>query len=272
MATDEIAAQTGQYVLANGINIYYEVHGDGSPLLLLHGGIVNLSMWTSHIPIFAEHFRVFALDSRGHGRTKNPVDTLSYRLLADDVAAFIHALGLDQPAICGYSDGGQIALEMGMHYPHLASAYVIAGAAHRWTDVYFAWTKALGMERRGVVNLEHFERNQAGLLATIRQQQDAVQGHDYWKIYLQQLSMMWLDPLHYTANDLQRLIAPTLLMGGDRDPFLPAELAVELYRFIPHAELALLPGADHSFPFVQADLFRQLTVNFLVRQQIPTVS
>jgi pimeloyl-ACP methyl ester carboxylesterase len=234
MATDQIAAQIGQYVQANGLSIYYEIHGDGSPLLLLHGGIVNLSMWTSHIPTFAQQFRVIALDSRGHGRTKNPADTLSYRLLADDVAAFIQALGLDQPAIRGYSDGGQIALELGMHYPHLASAYVIGGAAHRWTDSYFAWTKALGMERRGVVYLEHIEQNHAGLIATIRQHQDAFQGSEYWKIYLRQLSMMWLDPLQYTADDLQRLIAPTLLVGGDRDDtFLPAELAVELYRYHP---------------------------------------
>src|SRR5262245_9420698 len=170
-------------------------------------------MWASHIPTFAQQFRVIALDSRGHGRTKNPADTLSYRLLADDVAAFIQALGLDKPAICGYSDGGQIALELGMHYPHLASAYVIAGAAHRWTDRYFAWTKALGMERRGVVNLEHVEQNHTSLIATIRQHQDAFQGPEYWKIYLRQLSMMWLDPLQYTADDLQRLMAPTLLVG-----------------------------------------------------------
>ena len=106
------AAQPGKYAQANGIEIYYEETGSGQPLVLLHGGTVTLKSWEKQIPSFAHHFRVIALDSRGHGRTKNPLETMSYRLLADDVAAFIRALELDRPLVCGYSDGGQIALEM----------------------------------------------------------------------------------------------------------------------------------------------------------------
>ena len=100
---------------ANGINIYVEQSGSGEPLLLLHAGTLNLNSWENHIPIFAQHYTVIAPDSRGHGRTKNPLDTMSYRMLADDMAAFIRALGLDRPLICGYSDGGQIGLEMRQH-------------------------------------------------------------------------------------------------------------------------------------------------------------
>ena len=102
------SSQQGRYVQANGLDIYYEEYGNGEPLLLIHGGIVNHTMWEKHIPIFAQHFRVIAPDSRGHGRTKNTIDTMSYRLLADDMVAFIHALGLQQPLVCGYTVNGEI--------------------------------------------------------------------------------------------------------------------------------------------------------------------
>jgi pimeloyl-ACP methyl ester carboxylesterase len=108
----------GAYIEANGLRVYYEVCGEGEPLLLIHGGTATSQSWTSHLPAFTEHFRVFAPDSRGHGRTDNP---------ADDVAALIKALGLQRPLVLGYSDGGQIALELGMRYPGLARALVLGG-------------------------------------------------------------------------------------------------------------------------------------------------
>src|SRR4026209_1320768 len=107
----------GSYVKANGLNMYYEEYGSGEPLVLLHGGMRTGKNFEHLIPAFSKHFRVIAPDSRGHGRTDNPSGEFSYRLMADDMAAFIDALKLNQPSICGWSDGGQIALELGMHYP-----------------------------------------------------------------------------------------------------------------------------------------------------------
>src|SRR5688572_30745522 len=107
------------------------------------------------------------------------------------MVALIQALGLDKPAICGYSDGGQIALEMAIHYPRLASAYVIAAASHRWTAAYHAWTQALGLAQPGVVDFNYIEQNQADLIADLRQRQDAFQGDGYWQTYLRHISMMW---------------------------------------------------------------------------------
>jgi len=259
-------APLGHYTHTNGISIYYESYGRGVPLLLLHGGTGNRSMWNPYIPTFAQHFHVVAPDSRGHGRTKNVADTLSYRLLADDMAALIQALQLEKPAVCGYSDGGQIALELAIHYPHLASAYVIAGAGHRWSEGYLAWAKALGMERQGVVDVDRVEQHHPDLIAALRERQDTFQGADYWKTYLRQISMLWLEPVHYTAEDLQHIAVPTLIVSGDRDEtFLPVEIAGELYRRIPQAELAVLPGSGHDFPFEAVELFSQVTLNFLLR-------
>jgi pimeloyl-ACP methyl ester carboxylesterase len=123
-----ISPQPGHYVNANGLDVYYEEVDAGAPLILLHGGTVTSARWQPQLPAFARHFRVITPDSRGHGRTNNPAGVLSYRLMADDMAALVQALGLDAPLICGYSDGGQIALEIGMRYPDLAAALVVGGA------------------------------------------------------------------------------------------------------------------------------------------------
>ena len=106
-------------IRANGLEIHYRELGQGPPLVLLHGGTLTSGSWASHLPIFAERFRVLAPDSRGHGKTRNPAGHLSYRQMADDIAAFIEALGLEKPMVLGYSDGGQVALELGLHYPEL---------------------------------------------------------------------------------------------------------------------------------------------------------
>ena len=121
-------AYTGSYVSANGLHVYYDEYGQGEPLILLHGGTLSSQMWQAQIPTFSAHFRVLIPDSRGHGRTDNPSGTFSYRLLADDFAAFVEAFGLHRPLIYGYSDGGQIALELGMRYPTLAQALVVCAA------------------------------------------------------------------------------------------------------------------------------------------------
>ena len=96
----------GSYVCANGLNIYYEQHGSGEPLLLLHGGTGTCRWWDAHVALLAEHFQVFALDSRGHGKTDNPTGKFSYHAMGDDVAAFIQKLHLEQPLLVGFSDAG----------------------------------------------------------------------------------------------------------------------------------------------------------------------
>jgi pimeloyl-ACP methyl ester carboxylesterase len=134
---------TGAYADANGLRVYYEVHGEGEPLMLLHGGTATSQSWASHLPAFTEHFRVFAPDSRGHGRTDNPTGELGYREMAEDIAALIDALDLRRPLVLGYSDGGQIALELGIRYPGLAGALVLGGTQFRFSEAYLRDARTL---------------------------------------------------------------------------------------------------------------------------------
>jgi pimeloyl-ACP methyl ester carboxylesterase len=80
-------APAGTHIEANGLRVYYEVHGEGKPLLLIHGTTTSQA-WASHLPALAEHFRIFTTDSRGHGSTGYPTGELGYRVMADNVAAF----------------------------------------------------------------------------------------------------------------------------------------------------------------------------------------
>ena len=131
---DSNISPQGRYVQANGLNMYYEECGHGQPLILLHGGTETSQMWQPFLSSLAPHFRVIAPDSRAHGRTNNPNGELSYQLMADDVVAFIQALHLTKPLVFGYSDGGQIALEIGMRYPHLTAALILGAAWYEFTE------------------------------------------------------------------------------------------------------------------------------------------
>ena len=255
----------GRYVRANGLDVYYEEHGQGVPLLLIHGGVLTTGSWQPYIEAFAAHFRVITPDSRGHGRTANPTGSMSFALLADDVAALAQALGLDKPLIFGYSDGGQVALEIGMRYPDLPRALVIGGAHLELTDGSRNWVRTiLGDPQSPDVDFERFERENPDFAAELRRDH----GDEGWKALLKNIKPMWNATLDYTPDDFARIVAPTLVLLGDRDEFVPVEDAVEIYRLLPTAEIAVIPAADHTnliFSRARVALAQPLIVDFLLR-------
>ena len=259
------SSQNGQYIKANGLNIYYEEFGDGEPLIVLHGGMGIGKNFEPLIPAFSEQFRVITPDSRGHGRTDNPSGELSYRLMADDMAALINALKLDQPLICGWSDGGQIALELGMHYPELIRGMVAGAVWYKFSQQYQTMLMTMGFESPGLVNMVRLKQALSQLADMWQSWHSAIHEPDHWEILLTQISTMWWTPLGYTAEDFQKIKTPTLIMTGDRDPLIPIEEAIEMYRFIPGSELAVVPNADHSLPRSRAELFTTLVLDFLIR-------
>jgi len=255
----------GRYAEANGLRIYYEEYGAGEPLVLLHRGIAVGHIWEPYLTYFAERYRVIMPDSRGHGRTANPGGWLSYQLMADDIAALIQALGLRQALVCGYSDGGNTALELGMRYPGLARALVIGGAAHKFSDIYANWLTEFGIHGPGVVDLEYIRRTFPAYVEKW-QARHSPQGADHWESLLRQLSVMWWTPLHYTADDLAQIRVPALIITGDRDETMPLEDTIEMYRLIRGAELAVVPGADHLAVVDRVDQFAPTVTGFFERQ------
>jgi len=261
--TGVISSQKGQYVQVNGMNMYFEEYGSGKPLILLHGGTVSSQMWQPYISSFIPHFRVITPDSRAHGRTNNPSGELSYHLMADDVAAFIQALNLTKPLVFGYSDGGQITLEIGMHYPNLTAALVVGAAWYKFTQTYQKGLEAAGFESPGVVNIEQIQRQDPDYVKFLKTEHPRSDDADYWQTLLKQISIMWWTPLDYTAEDFQKIIEPTLILLGDRDGIIDLEQAVEMYHLIPNAELAILPNATHMSP--NPKLLTETVLDFALR-------
>ena len=257
--------QQGHFVHANGLDIYYQACGEGQPLLLIHGGTLSGDSWQPYRTAFAQHYRVITPDSRGHGRTANPTGTLSFGLLAEDMVALVHALDLHKPLICGYSDGGQVALEIGMRYPDLPQALVIGGAYTELTEASRTWVQSmLGDAQSPDVDTEQFERDNPDFAATLQQ---TYEPHG-WKTFLHSIKPMWNAVLNYSADDFARVVAPTLVLLGDRDGFVPIEEGIEMYRRLPNAECAVVPGADHNDFIVspaKVALVQPLMLDFLLR-------
>jgi len=255
----------GKYVQVNGINLHYEEYGDGVPLILLHGGTSTLEDWKPLIPAFDPHFHVYALDSRAHGKTDNPSGKLSYRMMAEDVAAFIEALDIHRPLVCGYSDGGQIALELAMRCPGLARALVIGAAWYKFSDAYVSALKTWGFERPGEYDFDWVQANFPHFVENWKLHHHP-DDPDYWKALLLQISELWLTPLNYTEYDFKQITDPVLILIGDRDGMIPLDDAIEMYQMIANAELAVLPNADHLSVVTNPETFMYIVLGFLARQ------
>jgi len=261
--SQDAATERGHVIQANGVNFHYEVHGDGKPLLLLHAGTLSGKMWQPYLAAFAEHYRVITPDMRGHGRSDNPKGAMTYRQLADEIVAFIRALDLRKPLIGGFSDGGQVALEIGMRHPDLAQALIVGGAWFKFTATYRAWVcDALGDEGAPEVDTARFVQNHPDWAAWLAQ----IYGPDGWKPLLVHIKRMWATPLNYAPEGFAQVAAPTLVLIGDRDELVSVEEATEMFRLLPRAKLAVVPGAVHGAFFSEkVTPFQSLMLDFLLR-------
>jgi pimeloyl-ACP methyl ester carboxylesterase len=241
------------YVDANGVHTYYDEHGSGEPLLLLHGGLVDGESFAQQTPAFAERFRVIVPDRRGHGRTADVDGPISYAVMADDTIAFMEALGTGPAHLVGWSDGGNVGLLVAIKRPDLVRKLVTMGANF----------SADGLTREAA---ETFKPDTPTSVVPIM--------HETWKVnavepdrfhaVLEKMQQCWFDYAIPTA-DLARITAPTLVMVGD-DDITRFEHTIELYDTIPDAQLAVIPGASHLVPVEKPDLANQLVLDFLAAE------
>jgi pimeloyl-ACP methyl ester carboxylesterase len=261
-ATQPVAVQ-GRYVHANGIDIHYLEAGAGTPLILLHGGLVSTNpIWDatplaygSHVAELARHFRVITPDTRGCGKTRHPGGTISFALLADDVAALIGELELERPCVAGFSEGGLTATVLGIRHPHAVRTIV----NHAGYDQLNPEARSLAMMRHMLggspdsqrTDPEAMERffaqspQMTSIVELMKSDQDDAQGAGYWRTYLDLAFARATTWPGYAFEDLRKIAVPTLVLAGDRDDFCSSEEAVIAYRALREGELAILPNTPH---------------------------
>jgi len=257
-------AVTDAFVEANGLRIYYRETGEGPPLILVHGGLATGEvMWSPTVVAdLARSHRVLIPDSRGHGRTDNPEGRMRYDTMADDVAAFSAALGLDRPTIVGYSDGAQVALEIGLRHPELPRAMVIGGVVTRPVEGYLQALREMGFPKSGAVDLPQVERAMGGFYDTLRTSHEHARDDDDFARYLAEISALWYSVPDYSDAQLARIDVPSLVIVGDRDG-VSVDESMRLYRLLPRGELAVVPNAEHGAG--GKPVFWALVADFLAR-------
>ena len=253
--------QPGKFMNANGINIYYEAFGSGQTVIFLHGSMGTGEVWKPYIPILSQNFNLILPDARGHGKTENPDGEINLHQLADDLAAFIDALELNRPVLCGWSMGGDLGLDVAIRYPDKIGGLIVGGVTHRISETYFASLTAMGLDGPGQINFERAEENIPQLVALWKTMH--TQSPDHWKELVTQMSYELVDPKLPSDEDLKQITVPTLIIWGDRDQFLPVEDAVALYRLIPDLQLAVVPNTDHFVTRTRVALFADLVKGFL---------
>lgn len=185
--------------------------------------------------------------------------------MADDLAAFIRALDLKKPFLFGYSDGGQIALDLGIRYPELPRALVLGGVWYRFSAAYQEGLRKAGFEGPGEINFETIDENtQPGWIDRMREAHPHPDP-DYYRELLKNISTLWWTPLKYSREDFDMILCPTLVIIGERDEMIPLEEAREMVELIPRAELGLIPRATHNEVLREGGLFLKLTLDFLSR-------
>jgi pimeloyl-ACP methyl ester carboxylesterase len=260
------ANAVGNQIEINGASIYVEEHGQGDPLILVHMGLGSSATWDQVVPLLAEQYRVVSYDTRGFGRSTNPAGVLSYEQMADDAAALLDALDLERPFVGGWSDGGEVALHVGLRYPGRARALLCGG-----TSLELGSERAKAQVREffavaddGTVDFRRFTAMmEERLLPMMRQWHPG--GEEQLQAIVQQSATMYLTYDGLSREQVERIAEPTLVVVGDRDEFVSVEEAAQLFRWLPNAELAILPATSHLRPLFEPATFVCTVMDFLQR-------
>lgn len=224
----------GQYVEINGTNIYYEKYGEGTPTLLIHGGLGSISNFEKVIPELSNHFQVLAIDSPSHGRSQS-IDSLSYNALAEYFIAFLEKLNLHKVNVIGYSDGAIVGMLMAHLAPDKIDKLVFgAGALNPGAS------KPEGLQMLQSISPEILPEDFA------RSYKEKSPNPEDWTEFVFASKKMWLKNVWIPEEILPKIECRVLVLFGDRDQFIPLSHSLEIHNRLPNSELCILPNAYHD--------------------------
>jgi pimeloyl-ACP methyl ester carboxylesterase len=255
------AAKKSGYVRANGVDYYYEIHGEGAPLLLLHGGVGSIDMFGPVLPMLAEHRQVIGVDLHGHGRTALGDRPVSLIDMGDDMAAILKQLGYGEVDVLGYSMGGGVAFRLAVQHPEAVRRLVIASAGFAQDGFY---PEMLPMQAQVGAGMAEMMKG-----TPMYQSYAAIAPHpeDFPRL-LDRMGEMMRTTYDF-SEDVKRLRMPVMLVFADSDMFRPEHI-VKFYQLLGGGlkdagwmrehmsknRLAILPGLTHYEMFAAPELAR----------------
>jgi pimeloyl-ACP methyl ester carboxylesterase len=227
-------SKVGKYAEVNGIRLYYEVYGEGHPLVVLHGNGGSIENATSHYPELIKRYKVIAVDSRAQGKSTDTDAPLTYEIMASDISALLDELKIDSAYVWGQSDGAILGLMLAMNHPGKVKKVLAFGAnIQPDSNAVFSWA----------VNFS---------LREIKESKD---------LKVKKLNQLMIDHPNVPYSNLSRINIPVLIMAGDRDVIRP-EHTLKLFQNIPRSQLCIIPGATHGASWEKKDLFLSLLYDF----------
>lgn len=255
----------------NGINIYYEVHGTGDPLVLIMGFGAKGSEWYAQIPALSKNYQVVCFDNRGVGKSERPDYPYTMKNFIDDVIALLDFLKIESAHICGVSMGGMISLQLVLAHPERVNRLILLATTPIGAQVdllvkYIEQGERLPLEDRAKATLQ--------ILYTKGFQEKVINDKALWEQFL---SSFIEDPTtvqdyknqadairnHDVRNRLSEIQKPTLIMVGTNDLLLPARFSRKIARGIPNSELVVLKGPGHGLIVEAADEVNAKILEFL---------
>jgi pimeloyl-ACP methyl ester carboxylesterase len=227
---------SGAYANVDGLRMYYEIHGSGFPLVLIHGGGSTIGTSFGRIlPVLAGTHRVIAVELQAHGHTADIDRPLSFEHDADDVAALLGQLGINKADVFGFSNGASTTLEMAIRHPDLINSIVVASTFYNKDGAYpWLWDS--------MRHARFDDMPQAYKDAYLEINPDS---HALHTMFERDVARMRAFP-EIRDEDLQAIEAPALIIAGDNDVVRP-EHAVEMFRMMQHASLAIFPGGHGDY-------------------------
>jgi pimeloyl-ACP methyl ester carboxylesterase len=258
-----VTENKGSYASVNGLEMYYEIHGTGQPLVLLHGAYMTIDVMGEVVPELAKTRQVIAVELQGHGRTADVDRPLSYEQMADDVAALLRHLGIEQADVFGYSMGGGVALQVAIRHPEVVRKLVVASASYTSEGMHPEL-----LEMIPTLTPEAFAGSpiEEAYLRTAPNPDD-------FPTLVAKMKRLDMEPFAWPPEDIRGIAAPTLLNVGDSDVVRP-EHAVVMFRLLGggvagdlagllNSRLAVLPGTTHVTLVHRADWLVSMIGEFL---------
>ena len=251
------------YARLDDLKMYFEVLGpaDAPPLVLLHGagGSADDSIggWAGLATSFAESFRVYVVEHRGHGRTNNPAGFMTFEQIGDDIGSFVQQLGLGRVHLAGISDGGIVALDCAIRRPEMTQTITALGANHSVHEGILRVTTSLDPDR--------LEESAPEAAAALARSHDRGKPVGYWKELLRQIIANNSENPAWSLDDLRQIACPTLLIAGENDPFATAAQMSTMKHEIPDAEWLILNNAGHPVHYELPEIVGPRILEFLTR-------